>query len=259
MNFIKKLEYFENIIFYDQSFINGNIFYAIEYLEYLRFKEKLDFKLVFRIPNISFSKVIFKLWEEKYNEKINELKDSVYFTINKPIISKNTLILDGQSIYNKLYQSKNIIYNWGDHSDSLNKKFSNQKICTIGDKEIFCNVDYHFPLKLNFNLFKDIKISKGIYTEDKRDNNDSGKIYKRKRNIKNFHETFNELIYLKDGFWERANRLIPECKFYSKKINFFNYDVFLDSADLRNRRSWEKYDLYSSNFGSFIKEKFNLK
>jgi len=255
---MKKILHFDNILYYNISFINGNVFYAIEYLYYL----KKDFYLIIKIPSINIKNKIIKLWKEKYNNKINEIQDKIFFILNQKVITKNCLLLDGYSIndYNKNLFTKNIIYNYGDHEKSLKISFRNSKIITIGDKEIGCNVEYHYPLFINFSLFKelnDLNIKKDIFIEDKRDNSSSD-IYKRKRNIKNFHEQFNHLIYYKENFWERANRLIPECKFYSKKINFYNYDNFLDSADLRYRRKYEYYDINKSNIKEWFYEQFKI-
>ncbi len=257
---LNKFKNFDNVIYYNLSFINGNIFYAIEYLYYL--KEK--FNLIIKVPSISFGYNILNLWQERYNKKILEIQNKIFFIIdsiaNKKIISKNILILDGRSIsdLDKNIFGKKIIYNYGDHEKSLIKDFKTKKnIITFGDKELGCKVNYHFPLKLNFSLFKDLKINYGIFIEDKRDKSDKD-IFKRKRNIKDFHSTFNHLIYYKNNFWERANRLIPECKFYCKKIDFYNFDEFLDSADLRYWRSWEYYDINKSNFKDFIYEQFQI-
>ena len=252
---LNKLGTFNNVIYYNISFINGNIFYAIEYLYYLKDK----FKLIIKIPSLSFAQKILSLWQEKYNKKIYEIQKKIFFITNEKIIAKNILFLDGRSIndLDKNIFGKKIIYNWGDHEQSLEKNFYKKNLFTIGDKEIFCQVDYHFPLMLNFSLFKDLKINSGIFIEDKRDKSDKD-IFNRKRNVKNFHKTFNHLIYFKENFWERANRLIPECKFYSKKIEFYNFDSWLDSADLRYWRSYEKYDINRSNFKDFIYEKFQI-
>jgi len=140
--------------------------------------------------------------------------------------------------------------------NSLNhffKKQKNKKIITFGDRELGSLIDYHYPLKLNYNLFKNLKIQKGIFIEDKRDKLDTD-IYSRKRNIKNFHSTFNHLIFYKENFWERANRLIPECKFYNKKIEFYSFDPWIDSTDLRYWRSYEYYDINKSDFKKFVFE-----
>ena len=123
---------------------------------------------------------------------------------------------------------------------------NNKKIITFGDKEINCKVQYHFPLKINFSLFKKIKrFQKRTFIEDKMDNNDQSKIFQRIRNIRNFHESFNKLIYKKKGIWERAKRLIPECKFYNKEI-IINFDITKDIGAY-----WRWHDI-QNNFESLI-------
>jgi len=249
---IFKINSIESCIYINLSFINGNIFYAYEYHKYL------DIPLIINLSsplNLSSNKII-SLWEDKYSKV--DLSE-IFFVKNKKIISKNILILDCSSFkdLDKVFFAKKIFYNYGDDKRSTLEPLNNKKIITFGDKEINCKVQYHFPLKINFSLFKKIKrFQKRTFIEDKMDNNDQSKIFQRIRNIKNFHESFNKLIYKKKGIWERANRLIPECKFYNKEIIYENYDNFIDSSNLRFQRSWQEYDLNNSKFKEWLKDNY---
>ena len=78
----------KNIIYYNLSFINGNIFYAFEYAWYL----KDNWKLVINTTP-EFLKKIIKLWKEKYQKKFLDLE--IY--VSKRVIIDNILILDSQS------------------------------------------------------------------------------------------------------------------------------------------------------------------
>ena len=263
----KKTQRFLNseiTIYASLEFINGNIFYSIEYYFYLRkyFKNVnliIDCKPYFR-------KKILEKWEDKYCdftiiEINNELNKSIFF--NKKFISNITIILDYSS-WNSYIKNKNIskliVYNYGDDEKSLKEPMSEElkkkyKVITIGDKDIGCLVEVHQPLRLNFELFKDFKkFQPKIFIEHKNED-----IYDRKREIKNFHESFDLLFFDKKNFWERANRLIPECKYYNKKILYYSHDKQIDSADLRHIQKWEFYSLNHENpnienFSKFIKK-----
>jgi hypothetical protein len=257
---ISKINSNESCIYSNLSFINGNIFYAYEYHKYLNIPLIINISSPF---NLSANKII-NLWKDKYSKiDLNE----IFFMKNKKIISKNILILDYSSFkdLDKIFFAKKVFYNYGDDERSLLEPLNNRKIITFGDKEINCKVQYHFPLKINFSLFKPLfkplfKKIKGFqkrtFIEDKMDD-DQSRIFQRKRNIKNFHESFNKLIYKKKGCWERANRLIPECKFYNKEIIYENYDNFIDSSNLRFQKNWQDYDLgKDKEFKEWIKDNY---
>jgi len=255
---------YQKVIFYKLNFFNGNLFYAFEYFEYLR---KNNWKLIidlngslkdpFKLP--INKKILFEAFREKYSKKYHNLFTEIIFL--KPstfFVADKILVLDQTSIkyLNKTFVSKKIIYNYGDDERSLkdplnNKNNKNNKnIITIGDKDIGCKIQYHYPLKLNFKILKRLnykRIQKRSFLENKTKN-----IYERKRNVKDFHYTFDTLIYKKENFWERANRLIPECKFYNKEIIFENKDKRIDSANLRYQSSWKDYSLYHSDFKDFV-------
>jgi len=242
--------YKDNILYYHLFFINGNVFYALEYFEYLQDY----FTLIIRVPSESFKEKIIKLWFEKYKKNIvKELLKKIIFikdndlTKKIKIISKKSLVLDGSSILDKdkIFFSKKCIYNYGDDEKSLKQPLGDNKIITIGDQEINCKVDYHYPLCLNFKLFKTLKEISPIENKTLLEIKDEN-IFDRNRQILNFHSTFNTLCYKKTGtFFERANRIIPECKFYNKKIIFEDSSIYQnDSAKLRYSRDYSDYFIY---------------
>jgi len=236
---MKKLN---NVLLLKQNFLCGAFYYAFEYLDYL-LKNNIDIQLILD----PFFKSSFRfLIEDKYNLKkihpnffknIIFEKDEIYF-IDKLIV------LDSTSIYklNKFHYNI-LFYNYGDDEKSLNRNFykKNKKYFIFGDKEMNCKVDYHYPLCLNYNIFKKYK---------EFENNTREEIFKEEkyfkadhRTIKDFHRTFNKLYYGKNNVWERSNRLIPECKFYNKEI-IFEFNDKIDSAQLRYGRPYDYYDIW---------------
>jgi len=231
------------IILLRHDFLCGAFYYAIEYLDYL-LKNNIDTYLILD----SFFKSNHKfLIADKYD--LNKLYPNFFKRIlinNKIIKTDKLIILDGTSIQ-KLYTSKiiynKLFYNYGDYYDSLKKPFKkNKKIITFGDKELGCKVDYHFPLCLNYDIFKTYDNFEDKIREE---NKKELKYFVAKhRTIKDFHKTFNKLYYGDNGnIWERANRIIPECKFYNKEIIFKPNDSF-DSAQLRYERSYDYYNIW---------------
>jgi len=244
-----------NILFYHLFFLNGNIFYSIEYSYYL----KNYYKTIIMVPSQKFLDSLYEKWIEKYNkEKLYKILKKVIFIKEDSckIISKNLLILDYSSFQklDKNVFAQKIIYNYGDDEKSLKHQLRSKRVITIGDYQIGCKVDHHYPLCLNFKLFKTLDeilpIKEDVFHEYKNED-----IMDRKRNIKDFHSSFNKLIFEKHNFWERANRIIPECKFYNKEIELITDDPF-DSANLRYISSWKDYDI---NYYRNLNEELSFK
>jgi len=233
-----------------QKFISGILFYSLEYSKYLNIPIILNNDLRKFIPRAL----------EKYNLSENDF-NIIYY--NDLFFLQKALILDICTFkyINKKFIAKKYFYNYGNDINSLKIDYSKKKfknIITFGDKEIGCKVQYHYPLCLNFKIFKkDLNCPKNnkkdrIFIENKSDINSvtiNGVKQGLIRNRKNFFCSFDILRYQKENIWERANRLIPECKFYNKKIQYINKDTYIDSSNLRFERDWKDYDV--NNFISF--------
>ena len=237
-----------NAIYVNQDFVCGIFYYAIEYLDYL-LKNDLDFYLLINGYYKSFYKLLI---HDKYNiDKLHKnLFDKILFLDSDIYNIQNLIILDSTTFQRKnRIIFKNLFYNYGNDLNSKEKplkrkKLKKVKIITFGDKELNLKVDYHYPLCLNFSIFKNkeslLPFKRQEFNEIKKDNMD--KSFKA-RYQKNFHSQFDTLIFEGDNVWDRANRLIPECKFYGKKI-IYKEKPFLDSTKLRYERDWKYYDIW---------------
>jgi len=238
-----------------QSHICGIFFYTIEYYNYL-LNNNFNIYLITSFPRSIYNFYI----RDKYNiEKLNKkfFKNIIYIKNHDTIFDIENLIILDYTTFNNLKEKfifRKLFYNYGNDLDSLNESFYEKyqnfkkEVITFGDKELELKVDYHYPLCLDFSIFKEIKkISNNVFYEKKSNN-----IFDRKRGLKNFHKIFNKYIYDIKDFYDRANRLIPECKFYNKEIELINYNKN-DSILLRYNRSWKDYDL-----NNFISPDTNL-
>ena len=247
MNKIKK---YDNIILLNQDFLCGAFYYAIEYLDYL-LKNNIDTYLI--IHKFFKGKLNF-LIQDKYDlEKIHpDIFKKILFHPSKQKIlkTKNLIILDGTSYWKDrnfiIYE--NLFYNFGDDELSLKEKLKLKNLKKVnffifGDKEMNLKVDYHYPLCLNFKIFKKIK---EFQKNERVENFKEKKMDKIEHRLnKKFHENFDTLKYIQnEKFWERSNRLIPECKFYNKKI-IFEPKSYIDSAQLRYDKDWKEYDIWN--------------
>jgi len=246
----KKILYYDNVLYYNLKFINGNIFYAIEYFKYF-LDLNLNVRLVINcLPN--FKNEIIKKWYDKYQKEIidNIIPQIIFINKHQKIITKKAIILDMTSIKDKNINlfSKKYIYNYGDDAfQSLKKPLKDQdsKIITIGDRRLGYHIDYHLPLKLNFTLFKKYDtIQNNTFIENKTDGIHVA--INVVRNVSDFHSTFNKVkIYIRE-FYDRANRLIPECNFYNKDIEIIKIqeaNLRKDAIDLRLLDPIEFYDI----------------
>jgi len=238
-----------------QSHICGIFFYTIEYYNYL-LNNNFNIYLI-----TSFPKSVYNFYiKDKYDiKKLNKnfFENIIYIKKYDIIFDiKNLIILDYTTFYNlkEKFIFRKLFYNYGNDLDSLNKTFYEKhqnfkkKVITFGDKELGLKVDYHYPLCLDFSIFKEIENFLDNTFYEKKDN----KILNRKRGLKDFHKHFNKYVYDAKNLYDRANRLIPECKFYNKEIELINYNKN-DSISLRYNRSWKDYDL-----NNFISSDTNL-
>ena len=233
--------------------ISGIVFYTLEYYVYL-IENNLNFELIIDIKS-NVKKKLFEICKEKYQEKYLLYFKNITFKKIKFEYAKNLIIFDFTTfeLLNKKIFYKNCFYNY---TNSIERKLpfhefsSNKNIIAFGDKETGCNTENDFPLCLNFKMFKKInKIKNKKFTNVKND-------YDQRKLIKNFHEGFNVLNLELRAKYDRANRLIPESKFYNKKI-IIKEDLLnknFDSINTRIKYSWKKFDINNSNFYKFIKE-----
>jgi len=264
-------KYLDNVILLNQNFLCGAFYYAVEYFDYL-LKNNLNTYLVLH----KFFKSLFNfLIHDKYDvKKLHKdfFKKIIFYPSSKEkmLIAKNLIILDGTTYWNKpnFIIFENLFYNYGDDELSLKEKLKVKKLKKVkffifGDKEMNLHVDYHYPLCLNFQIFKEIKnFQKGERIENFKEK----KMLKLDHRLnKNFHESFDTLKYIQnENFWERSNRLIPECKFYGKKI-IFEPKSYIDSAQLRYEKDWKEYDIWrfkspdtGLTFADWIKKETNV-
>jgi len=216
--------------------LSGIHFYSIEYSQYLNLPLIINQKL---------KKPIQKLLNTRYkniNINIIFLKEKLYCNTGIIFDYRTPMYL------NKLIFIKNILYNYGNDMNSLISPLKKSNIITFGDKEIGCKVDHYLPLKINFSLLPHInQFDNNTYIDIK----DRNKFIHKIKQFNNFHETFNKLIYFKNGIWERANRIIPESKFYNKEILFYSSDP-VDSSNIRFKKDWQVYSLLDSNDKDFF-------
>lgn len=240
----------KNALVVNQDIVCGIFYYAIEYLDYL-LKNNINIKLLFN----SFFKGIHKpLILDKYNKNklhpdlfknIIFLENDIYFIENIIILDSTTFSRSKGIIYKKMF------YNYGNDLQSREKPISKKntkktKFYSFGDKELNLKVDYHYPLCLNFEIFRDKKeflpYENNIYSEKNKEN--MIKNFKN-RYKKDFQSLWNVLDFRdNDNVWDRANRIIPECKFYGKEI-LYDKKPFLDSTVLRFERDWQEYNIWN--------------
>jgi len=248
-----------NIIIYPKK-ISGILFYCFEYYIYL-LESGLDINIFIILDNknINLKKTIAKLIIEKYSKKYADILIKKIIYIKSRIYSKNILIFDYYtfSLLNSKILYKKCFYNYTNNIESLVKTFkeySNLKNIIPFGNTFFSKVKYNFPLLINFKMFKSkLNIRSNVYIENK------NKIKINRRIIKNFHESFDTVLIFRTDF-DRANRLIPESKFYNKKILIFNIQDNQNNSDsidylIKLYSKNHKYpDLYKSGFNKFIKD-----
>jgi len=233
--------------------ISGIVFYVLEYYVYL-IENNLDFKLIMDI-NSSNKNKLFEICENKYQKKYLKYFENIIFKKIKIEYIRNLIIFDFTTfeLLNKRIFYKNCFYNYTNSIERIlpfNEFSSNKNIITFGDKETGCNTQNDFPLCLNFKMFKKLnKIENKIFVDIKND-------YTQRKLIKNFQSKFNVLNIKSRAIYDKANRMIPESKFYNKKIIIKNklLDKTFDSINTRIKYSWKKFDINKSNFHIFIKE-----
>jgi len=249
-----------SLIIYPRK-ISGIIFYALEYYIYLLENNmKIDIIFIIDSKNKNLKNKLIELIIEKYSKYyVDLLVKNIIFTKDR-IHSKNILILDYSTfdLLNKKIFYKKCFYNYTNSIESLNlsfDKFCNLKnIIPFGNK-YFSLVSNNFPLLINFKMFKKLSNFKSeVFIENKK------LISTHRQTVTNFHKNFNTLILFRVDF-DRANRLIPESKFYNKKIIIFNHlrinKKIKDSIDyLMNIYSLflDYPNIYESGFYEFLKE-----
>ena len=270
------------------SFIpNGILFYNVEYLYFLKENGYEVELIVFLNPKKGKSKeLFFTLLRDKYSkEAISYIENSIKFYNLKErglIKREYGIILDQFTLryLNKKFFIKKAIINFNIVQDdilyskniyTLQKKRINffDAILKCGydipskNKIIFGNPDFpiqiDFPhlLSLNFKMFKKIDtFQNNTFFENK---NTFKSTTRGIQNFKdNFHSNFNKLKFIELERLERANRLIPECKFYNKEIDFIpaskeSDPLSLNTSKKRAKESWRASDINSpENSKSFL-------
>ncbi len=238
----------------------GVHFYAAEYFIYF-LENNYKFELVFKNCTVKDQVIIMDSFKDKYEEKYYYiLKENIIFT-NDLISTRALLVLDFSTVrkLDKVIFYKGY-YHYTDEIDSLtftfqefqnNNKISGlSKLIDFGDQNIGSKCTEHYPLMLNFKMFKKIKtIQKRTFLEDKVLLNNKREIHE------SFHAKFNTINFYKTDY-DRANRLILECKYYGKHINFnTNENDLYDSTNNRFENSWELFDINNSTFIDYIHTK----
>lgn len=245
----------------------GIIFYAFEYYIYLN-ENNYNIELIFVNCSSTFHTQLFKVFQDKYKpEYFKRLMDkNITFIKNIPIIFSNILLVLDYSTYeiiNTKLLYKKCFYNFTNEFKSTTRTFHEfskfKNIIDFGDKNIGCKTDNHYPLKLNFKMFKEISyFDNTVLIENKI------KLNKQKPNTKDlnysrvfkgkFHESFSKVVITKVNY-DRANRLIPECKFYNKEIYINKSNYPYDSVDDRFLKPYQEFDINNqNNFITFLKE-----
>lgn len=228
--------------------ITGILFYALEYYIYLK-EKNIDINLII-ICNSKFNNQILELIKDKYRlEYYNTLLNDIQF--KRGIIYSNTLIvLDFTTfqLLNKKLIYKKCFYNYTNEIESTQKEFKDfsslKNVVPFGDKNI-SKVSHNYPLLLNFKMFKEIYTFKKKVLEQALTITSTRPIYN------SFHASFNKLIYHHIQF-DRANRLIPECRFYNKEIEIIPYNIKGDSISARSSTDLKELDINTSDFDKFI-------
>lgn len=224
--------------------INGSLFYALEYYIYLK-ENNRNYDIIIRCKQDLIQPVLNTIKDKYKSEYYNILLNDIQF--RKGIIYSDTIIVLDFSTFellNKKILYKKCYYNFTNEIDSTIKTFSEfstlKNIIPFGDSSI-SKVQYNYPLLLNFKMFKEIKTFQTNVLEEILNITSARKI------INNFHSSFNKLIYHHTQF-DRANRLIPECKFYNKEIIIIPYNIKNDSICTRIHLSTDELDINNSNF-----------
>jgi len=243
---------YSNNIIIQVDKITGALFYALEY--YIFLKEKGNpFNLIVRCTLDIKSKIILTIKDKYLLEYSDTLIDDIKFIHHGRTLYSNTLIVLDFSTFkllNKKLIYKKCFYNYTNEKDSIVKNFNEfsslKNVIPFGDKTI-SKVQYHFPLLLNFKMFKKIKEFENKVLEPILNITSVRPIYQE------FHKSFRKLKYHHTQF-DRANRLIPECKFYNKEIEIIDYGITGDSIS-RINKDIKELDINNSLFWEFLNNK----
>lgn len=241
----------------------GIIFYAFEYFWYLK-EHGMPVELIYINCSEEFHERIKKNFQDKYKKRYLSFKN-ISFLKDKPLIFTKVLIVLDYSTFELLNRKllyQKCFYNFTNEHISTTQTFLEfsplKNIIDFGDKNIGCKTDNHYPLKLNFKMFRPIRdFQQKDLIEDKikiNNQKENSKDLNHKRVfISGFHESFNKVTITKVNY-DRANRLIPECKFYGKEIIIKESPFQYDSVDDRYLKPYQDFDINTSSFIDFIKE-----
>jgi len=258
-----KLGVFYHII--EHKIVNGSLFYAFEYFEFLN---KFEDTYLFLFTNNDHLENILKYLKQRYTSKnwnkiiqINNIKELYNCNVNK------ALFLDTRSFHNIycfLKTTEVLVYN---SSYVFNKTLPKSKLKNIYYFGYYYYQDYEIQqlLQINFECFKDIdksdnktfissgtlndKLVKNIiqdYNDDKYLLKDNMKFYN------NIFESFDKLIYI-HNFLDTNNRLIVESFYYGKEVEYIHYN-----SNLRKDSSFFRYlDCKAGNIKKYYLTKDN--
>jgi hypothetical protein len=246
----------DNAILFKCNKISGILFYIFEYMEYLE-NNNTNINIYIILTEDVDKKIIIDLFKAKYKKKywylINKIKflnTFPIFFINKLIIFDNTTL---QYVSSKIIYKK-LLYNYtnslGDDNYLEVPKLKN--ITLFGDTDLIKdNTIIPHKLCLNYKIFKKLStFDNSTFIQDNKKSKDNTK----NRSI-NFHKTFNKCIFIQNDFFDKANRLIPECKFYNKEIQVIFNPKVKDSLRYR-LENYLELDIYKSNFNKIVKDFF---
>ena len=239
----------KNLILIRYSHLNGSLIDAIEYFLFLKSIGSNTDLIVFDIYNKKPQKLIKLLIQDRYNIDFkyniiyeNKISDIVKYTCD------NAMIID-HGTFNTLplaFKFKHL-YLWYEYENEITHK----KYIDIDNK--FKNVTVlndmpfgygeHYNFKLATTLFKKITNSKKVslyngLTRGIQDLNKIESVAKYALQIrynthipgydvilehpKNYWESFSELIYYNNTYFDPRPRCFHECMFYKKEVYYYN-------------------------------------
>lgn len=230
-----------NIIYYWQPHnkINGTLFYCYEYYYFLLTKNKNTNFYIVNCKSEYDKRLISQAFDSKYNKEL--IKDNnIKFITNTHVYNlKNDklLFLDIYS-YNHCYM---FISNKDNCFVYCNNKYDMIESVKYPHYLFgyynYQHYNYRTTLKLNFNIFKKINIDYKFQHFISSPGSDKKQIEKylndinsfkfKQHNIcENIFEAYYSIIYIHNGVLDTNNRLIPESKFYNKKLNIIFTDKY---------------------------------
>jgi hypothetical protein len=221
--------------------INGTLFYCFEYFKFIQQYADINFYIVG--ANNDDIKLVKQLFSEKYTCNVDDIK-TIKRTEIYSLKLDVTLVFDVHTFTKcKEFFSNNVhCYSNDTHG---NFQYNNNRNVTYYGSYHYQKYDVFSYLKLNFNIFKKVNNTPGVFvssvnTEYVQNNlDDWKKRYDKpiivKRSYKGKGDIFNMIDTVHYVHWslDKNNRIIPEAFFYQKQLIIEHRTDIIDSVNYR--------------------------